>query len=387
MKRTIGSIERPPSRQRPLRPLAIAGLCWAALGTQSAVLAAQPATGTAASAQPAASAPSSLPDPATVIRRIQDAANRHSFSGTFVVSAGGAMTSLRITHVSDGHNQIERVETLDGQMRQVYRHNDLVHVLWPRSHAAIIEHRDLGLGYPAVLQTGSAARLDMYELKSAGIDRVAGLEAEVLQLRPRDAHRYGQRLWLERQTGLLLRTDILGPQGELIESAGFSELKWSARSQSQTQAQSQTLLAEMHRLKGYRIERPKLTHTELEREGWMLRTPVAGFRVLHTYAHPPGLPSHGAHAPDAVRTASGDAAATNPQGGVLQAVFSDGLTTVSLFIERYDASRHQRETPAASQGATQAIGQRHGDWWITAVGDVPRATLRQFAAQIERRKP
>jgi sigma-E factor negative regulatory protein RseB len=356
-----------------------------ALAAPSAALAAQPTAATAVTAPSSASAPSSQLDPAALIRRIQDAANRHSFSGTFVVSAGGAMTSLRITHISDGHNQIERVETLDGQMRQVYRHNDLVHVLWPLSHAATIEHRDLGLGYPAVLQAGSAARLDMYELQGAGLDRVAGLEAEVLQLRPRDAHRYGQRLWLERQTGLLLRTDILGPQGELIESAGFSELKWGARSQSQTQAQSQTLLAEMHRLKGYRIERPKLTHTELEREGWTLRTPVAGFRVLHTYAHPPGLPSHAAHAPDAVRTTSVEA--PNPQGGVLQAVFSDGLTTVSLFIERYDASRHQRESPAASQGATQAIGQRNGDWWITAVGDVPRATLRQFAAQIERRKP
>lgn len=380
MKRALSSIERQPARCHRLRLLVLASLCWTLLSAQSTVLAAQPAAGTAATASSSASAPSSHPDPAAVIRRIQDAANRQSFSGTFVVSAGGAMTSLRITHVSDGHNQIERVETLDGQMRQVYRHNDLVHVLWPGSHAATIEHRDLGLGYPAVLQAGSAARLDMYELQAAGVDRVAGLEAEVLQLRPRDTHRYGQRLWLERQTGLLLRTDILGPHGELIESAGFSELKWAARSQSQT------LLAEMHRLKGYRIERPKLTHTELEREGWTLRTPVAGFRVLHTYAHPPGLPSHAAQAPDAVRTASVDAA-PNPQASVLQAVFSDGLTTVSLFIERYDASRHQREAPAASQGATQAIGQRHGDWWITAVGDVPRATLRQFAAQIERRKP
>ena len=356
----------------------IAGFCGATLVAQPLVQAAQ-----AGPAANPASAPASRLDPAAVIRRIQDAANRNSFTGTFVVSAGGAMTSLRITHISDGQNQIERVETLDGQMRQVYRHNDLVHVLWPHSHAATIEHRDLGLGHPATLQAGAAARLDMYELQSSGLDRVAGLEAEVLQLRPRDAHRYGQRLWLERQTGLLLRTDIVGAQGELIESAGFSELKWGTRSQAQ--AQSQTLLAEMHRLKGYRIERPQLTHTELEREGWFLRVPVAGFKVLHTYVHPPGLPSHGHQAPDTVRTASADT--PNPQGSVVQAVYSDGLTTVSLFIERHDASRHQREAPAASQGATQAIGRRHGDWWITAVGDVPRATLLQFASQIERRKP
>jgi sigma-E factor negative regulatory protein RseB len=359
------------------RALLIAGICMASLGV--------PMTAQAGGPADPASAPVSRFDPSAVIQRIQDAANRHSFTGTFVVSAGGAITSLRITHLSDGQNQIERVETLDGQMRQVFRHNDLVHVLWPHSHAATIEHRDLGLGHPATLPAGAAARLDMYDLQPAGLDRVAGLEAEVLQLRPRDAHRYGQRLWLERQTGLLLRTDILGPHGELIESAGFSELKWGARSPSQTHTQSQTLLAQMHRLKGYRIERPRLTHTELEREGWILRAPVAGFRALHTYVHPPGLPSHGNQAPDAVRTASTDT--PTPQSSVVQAVYSDGLTTVSLFIERYDISRHQHEAPIASQGATQAIGKRHGDWWITAVGEVPSATLHRFATQIERSKP
>jgi sigma-E factor negative regulatory protein RseB len=340
--------------------------CWTHAGAATT----EPATPTTAASRLDASA---------VIRRIQDAANRHSFTGTFVVSWVGAVTSLRITHVGDGQNQIERVEALDGQMRQIYRHNDLVHVLWPRSHAASIEHRDLGRGYPAALQSGTATRLDMYELQPAGLERVAGFEADVLLLRPRDAQRYGQRLWLEHQTGLLLRTDILGPHGELIETSGFSDLQWG------TKSPPQTLLAQMHDLKGYRIERPKLTHTELEREGWTLRAPVAGFRVLHTYVHPPGLPLHGKLAPESLRTGSGHPPVH--QDGVLQAVYSDGLTTVSLFIERYDASRHQREAPAVSHGATQALGMRHGDWWITAVGDVPRATLQQFAAQIERHKP
>lgn len=337
------------------------------------------AQGAALAADATPTVPPHRLDPATVIKRIQDAADRHSFTGTFVVSAGGAITSLRITHVGDGHNQIDRLETLDGQMRQIYRHNDLVHVLWPRNHTASIEHRDLGLGYPAALQADASARLDMYELQSGGTDRVAGLDAEVLHLRPRDSHRYAQKLWLERQSGLLLRTDILGQHGELIESAGFSELHWDPK------LQPKALLTQMHRLKGYRVERPRLVHTDLEREGWILRTPVTGFKALQTYRHPPRLSAAVGNAADPVRPASVEA--VDLHDGVVQAVFGDGLTTVSLFVERYDASRHLRESPAASHGATQGLARRQGDWWITAVGDVPSDTLQQFATRMERRKP
>ena len=70
----------------------------------------------------------------------------------------------------------------------------------------------------------------------------------------------------------------------------------------------------------------------------------------------------------------------------IQAIFSDGLTYVSVFIEPYRADRHG-EPMLASLGATQTLTQRQGDWWVTVVGDTPPATLRMFAAALERKKP
>ena len=68
---------------------------------------------------------------------------------------------------------------------------------------------------------------------------------------------------------------------------------------------------------------------------------------------------------------------------VLQAIYSDGLATVSVFVEPYDAQRHGR-SQQTSIGATQTLTRREGDWWVTLVGDVPAATLRDFASALTR---
>ena len=72
-----------------------------------------------------------------------------------------------------------------------------------------------------------------------------------------------------------------------------------------------------------------------------------------------------------------------PAEGNIQWVFSDGLAAVSLFVETYDARRHQQEGLFAS-GATQTLTRRVQDWWLTAVGEAPPQTLKVFAQNLER---
>jgi sigma-E factor negative regulatory protein RseB len=112
--------------------------------------------------------------------------------------------------------------------------------------------------------------------------------------------------------------------------------------------------------------RPQQQRTTLDAEGWVLARPVPGFRLAGCVRR--GMETAGDEAP------------------VLQAVFTDGLTHVSLFIEPYRPQIHQAEMQA-QQGATATVMQRRGEHWITAVGDVPSATLRLFADAVERRHP
>jgi sigma-E factor negative regulatory protein RseB len=344
-----------------------------------------PATGTSAAGQ-VGTVPLDGPG---LVKRLQDSVRLRSYSGTYVVTASGSMSSARIVHTWDGRSPIERVESLDGQMRRVFRYNDAVHVLWPASRNASIEPRGALHGFPTSVANDAAATLDMYEVQPGPDDRIAGHDAQTVTLRPRDNARFTQRWWLERQTGLLLRADVVNDRGEVLESAAFSELQFGTR------VPAQALLAEMNRLDGYRVSRSRVINTDLEREGWSLKSPVAGFRPVQCVQRLAAEGSGRGMAASAVGRAVGATAAGSGApagssneiiGNLLQAIYSDGLTHVSIFIEGYRPAAHVPE-PVIAMGATHAIGQRLGDSWITVVGDVPPSTLRQFAQALERRKP
>lgn len=338
---------------RSLVPLALA--CAALFGVPAALAQAR-----------AVASPAPPSEVRAWLLRIHDAASRRNFQGTFVVSGGGGVASARISHFHEGPNQYERIESLDGRQRKVFRHNDVVHTLWPASKVAMIEQRGQLSSFPALLQAGDDSLAEWYQVQPEGVDRVAGHEADVLVVKPRDKHRYGYRLWADRASGLLLRADVIGERGEVLETAAFSEVSIGVRSQPESVVQA------MKKLDGYRIVRPALTPTRLEDEGWSMRPATPGFRLVSCFRRQMEMP--------------GEAAGEPGSAPVVQTIYSDGLTYVSVFIERYRADRHT-EPVFVSLGATVTLGQRQGDWWVTVVGDTPPSTLKAFAAALERKKP
>jgi sigma-E factor negative regulatory protein RseB len=313
-------------------------------------------------AQPASAPETATParDVRTWLLRIHEAASQRNFQGTFIVSGNGSMSSSRIAHYCDGKEQVERIESLDGEKRVVLRHNDRVHTVWPDSRVVQVEQRASIQSFPALLQAGADGIADFYDVVSQGSERVAGHEATVLLVKPRDAHRYGYRLWSEKASGLLLRVDVLGDGGAVVETSAFSDVTIGVR------PQGDAVLQAMKKLDGQRVLRPALVATALDAEGWSLQ-PVAGFRMVSCVKRPL------------------DADERDTGAQVLQTIFSDGLTHVSVFIEPFNPRRHVRAM-ATSVGATQTLMRRHGDSWVTVVGDVPPATLRLFATGLEPRK-
>ena len=297
--------------------------------------------------------------------RIHDAASRRNFQGTFIVSGGGVMASARIAHYFDGPNQYERIESLDGRQRKVFRHNDVVHTVWPASHVVMIEQRGLLSSFPALLQAGDDGIGDWYDVRADGVERVAGHDANVLVVKARDANRYGYRLWADRASGLLLRADVMGEHGDILETSAFSDVAIGIR------PQPESVLHAMKKLDGYRVVKPLLTPTRLESEGWVMGKSAPGFRQVSCVKRQMDAPGEV------------DAEASP---AVIQSIYSDGLTYVSVFIEPYRADRHLRPLSAVI-GATSTLSQRRGDFWITVVGDTPPATLKIFAGALERRKP
>ncbi|MEO7390879.1 MAG: MucB/RseB C-terminal domain-containing protein [Ramlibacter sp.] len=292
--------------------------------------------------------------------RMHEASRQRSYIGTFVVlSSNGAMSSARIWHACDGDQQVERVESLTGSPRSVFRRNEEVVTFLPESRVVRTEKREsLGL-FPSLIKSNATSIPEFYTAQRVGAERIAGFEADVVLVAPRDHLRYGYRIWSEKKTGMVVKLQTIDSQGNVLEQAAFSELVLDApvRMDKLNQMMSAT--------DGWRVEKSEAHKTSAELEGWQLKSPVAGFKPISCYK----------------RRAAG---ATAPEG-TLQWIFSDGLAAVSLFVEAYDRQRHLQEG-IFSSGPTQTLTRRIQDDWLTAVGEVPPQTLRAFALSLERRK-
>ncbi|TFZ04053.1 MucB/RseB C-terminal domain-containing protein [Ramlibacter humi] len=293
------------------------------------------------------------------LMRMQEASRVRSYIGTFVVTAGGgAMSSARIWHSGDATQQVERVEVLSGAPRSTFRKNDEVITFLPEHRLVRAEKREsIGL-FPSLLKSSDTSIPEFYTARRMGADRVAGFDADVVQLAPKDGLRYGYRVWSEKRSGLVIKLQTLDAEGNVLEQAAFSELQLDAPVRAEKLSQM------MQPPPGWRVERADAIKTNPASEGWALKAAVAGFKPMSCYKRPmpPGAPE-----------------------GSMHWVFSDGLAAVSLFVEPYDRQRHAQEGLFAS-GATQTLTRRIDEWWLTVVGEVPPQTLRAFAQSLERRR-
>lgn len=317
--------------------------------------------GLAAQAAPSPSSETAATGIERWLVRLQDAPQDIAYVGTFVVTTGSDMSSSRIWHVGDGQHQMERVESLTGAARTTYRRNDEVVTFLPATHTIIHETRDaLGL-FPNVLKQTDTSVTRFYRLHTLGQGRVAGLQADIVQLQPVDALRYSYQIWTEQKTGLMLKLQTLDASGKVLEQTAFSELQLDA---PVAMAKLKTM---MDNTQGFRVTSPQLVKTTAEEEGWVLGATVPGFSPVRCYR----------------RVRDGAAAQAT-----LQCVYSDGMASVSLFAEPFEPSRHARMLSGhpMSLGATSLRLRQIGPWCLTAVGEVPAQTLNLFLQSFERKR-
>jgi sigma-E factor negative regulatory protein RseB len=343
-----------PALRSRLATLCLLGicLCWA-MATATRVLAAEPSVLPVGEAVAVAGAP---PPIGEVLDRAREAAQKKTYVGTFVVlSAGGAMASSRIWHLSSGSQQIERMESLTGTPRMVVRRNNQITTYLPEVRLARSEQRDTFGLFPHLPRVHESDIGMFYRVSRAGGERVAGFDTDVFHLSPRDGLRYGYRLWVERRTGFAVQLQTVDRKGHMLEQAAFSDLQFDAP------LRAEKMLHPPAETSGWKLEKIERIHTSADVEGWFLRAGVAGFEPMDCYKRSAGATA-----------------------GAVQWIFSDGLATVSLFIEPYGAKPRQEWRSAA--GMTQLLGRRvAADWWVTAMGEVPAQTLDAFAASLERR--
>lgn len=297
-------------------------------------------------------------DAAGWLDRINAAAVDRTYRGTMVFTAPGVVSSSRVTHLAAGDQVYERIEALDGHQHRVYRHNEVVHSVWPHKKVVVVEQKSAAPGGVVSTKRRVEPRaLEHYTLTVAGRGVVAGRKVNLLVLQPKDEWRFAQRLQADEATGLLLRSDVLDAAGRVLESSAFSEVEVGLRLEP-------AAVLDGMKPAGYQMLPSRREAVEWSAQGWRMKAEVPGFRLVGCVRRP-------------LSSSAGDLTA-------VQAMFSDGLSFVSLFIEPYHERAHGG-AGTAEVGATHTLMQRVGDHWITAMGDVPRQTLESFVRSLERR--
>ena len=280
---------------------------------------------------------------------VQQAARRLDYSGTMVYQQGAEVRMSRIVHVFDGKVSHERLQPMDGRPREFIRSADEVKCLIPEAKRVVIERRSRAESFPGLAATATADLLKHYSVKVAGRERVGGFDTQVIEIQPRQADRYGYRLWVDRATGLLLRSQTVNDRGEVLEQMAFAEVRIGGVDREQLKPSWST--------DGWKVDEAEHRPVDLKEQGWRL-LPPSGFKALYTVRRP---------------MASGPA---------VQAVYSDGLASLSVFIEPAAATDGSEALP--QRGPINAYARRMGDSVVTVVGEIPADTARAVAQAAER---
>jgi sigma-E factor negative regulatory protein RseB len=310
-------------------------------------------------------------DPREWLQKMNQALATRNYDGTFFHLSEGRVETMRIVHRVRAGRVTERLQSLDGSGREFIRNNDELTCYLPDQHTVLVEPRpDHGPFLGSLPQFGADVN-EFYRIESMPATHILGRAARVIVVNPKDQFRFGYRLWLDEKTAMPLKTQLCDSRGQVIEQIFFARLDMPENIPDSE-------LAPVVRTEGMRWVRQGPSHDSAS-------PALSAYRASEL---PPGFHLTVAGA----QTIGG---ATVPASHL---VYSDGLATVSVFVEA-----PQSDTSGAGSGADAAASAppeppmqglaRVGSGFaysivvqghqVTAVGEVPAQTVEFIAHSVK----
>jgi len=248
---------------------------------------------------------------------------------------------------------MERLVSLDGSGREIVRTAEEVHFYMPDRRVVLVEPRSDAGSLLRALPAPSARLDELYNLAVRKGSKLLGRDVRVLDILPRDVYRYGYRLWLDEETAMPLRSEIVNGEGRAVEAMHFTRLEVRERIAARE-------LEPAVDATGFRwVRASKRGEPQAASVGWRPRKVPPGFRLVATRLQVvPGVPVPVQHL-----------------------VFSDGFASVSVFIEPGTA-KGPSPPESTRVGSANAFSTQVQGHVVTAIGEVPAATVRDLATSV-----
>ena len=289
-----------------------------------------------------------------LLQRMTEALATRNYDGLFTHSTTRQSDVMRIVHRIENGHSVERLVSLDGSGREIVRTSEQVHCYLPDRRVVLVEPRSDRGSLLSALPAPIALADAVYGMGVSGGHKLLGQPVRIVEVLPRDNYRYGYRIWIAEETAMPLRSAVVDGRGRLIEQVLFTRLDLpESIPASETEPSVDT--TGFHWVHGGRPGTLRLSMPA----GWRVARLPPGFRLVGTREQQvPGLPMPVSHL-----------------------LFSDGLASVSVFIE----PGHPRgpAPPAGLRaGSANAYSASVRGRAVTAVGEVPPATLRDIATSL-----
>jgi sigma-E factor negative regulatory protein RseB len=292
-------------------------------------------------------------EPKEWLERMNKALTTRNYTGVFTHMRGDRAETLRIIHRVRGKDVSERLLSLDGSEREFIREGDELTCYFPDKRMVLVERRSPDgplLGALPALSEGDSL---VYEIRGGERERLLGRTTRMVSLAPTDQYRYGYRLWIDEQTSMPLKTQLCDQSGKVIEQILFSSIDLPERISD----------AEFKP----RVDASNYRWLRAERQ---LATTATAPALWEAMRLPPGFRM-------ANRSAQSMPGSSEP---VAHLVFTDGVASVSVFVEPRKADSPQGAARVGSSSAFSTVVDGHQ---VTAVGEVPPNTVEFIATQVK----
>ena len=297
------------------------------------------------------------PETLSWLRKIHEATQRLSYTGTFVYQNGNRSETSRITRYVDASGDIEKLEIMDGVPREIVRTKDTVRCYLPDSRVVKVEKRLSSRAereFPALVPERITALARHYDISLGETQRIAGYDCRAVLLTPKDNLRYGYKLYADAASGMLLRAVTVDADGSEVEKFSFTQLAIGNVTRD--------MVKPRHAVRAWRVDEAGAEPARLA--GWGLAAELPGFRKVTELKRRLGE--------------------SRPVG---QMVYSDGLAAVSVFIEPLEGRREPPSTGLSSMGAIHIYTREVANHIVTVVGEAPAVSVQRIADSVEFHRP
>jgi len=289
--------------------------------------------------------------------RMARAVETLNYRGTLVHLRGAQIETLRIVHRADADGIRERIYTLNGPPREILRDGGRVRCL---------VEGDQPLEVGGQLPNRLLPKLPLHRLGAAsttyrmmlrpGRQRVAGHDARVIEITPRDRYRYGHRFWLEQETGMLLRSELLDERGRALQQLVFVEIELGVPI---ADFELSPRVSDDWSIAGELIERPR----------------AGSLSVPSASEWRPGRVPENFHLARVAGTASAGGRLTQ------HLLFSDGLAKFSVYVEL--ATEADWPAKIEALGSINVFTGGRDGHRVTVIGEVPAATVEMVGRSLQ----